>query len=89
MYILKRGEISYRYRLSGSRARSSVVKEDIAASNGVIHVVQKLLTNSADVKGDNSVRRTVYIFCLHVAVLNHLLFSLLFQILCMLSLTNR
>lgn len=49
-----RGEISYRYRLSGSRARSSVVKEDIAASNGVIHVVQKLLTNSADVKGDNS-----------------------------------
>lgn len=66
--FFKRGEISYRYRLSGSRARSSVVKEDIAASNGVIHVVQKLLTNSADVKGDNSVRRAHYIFCLHFAV---------------------
>ncbi|XP_062584614.1 stabilin-2-like [Saccostrea cucullata] len=49
-----RGGITYRYRLSGSRVKSSVIKQDMIASNGIIHVVQKLLTNQADVKGDST-----------------------------------
>ncbi|KAL3851812.1 hypothetical protein ACJMK2_015517 [Sinanodonta woodiana] len=47
----KQGEV-LRFRLLGDNNKAKIVKGDILASNGVIHVINTLLTNPPEITGD-------------------------------------
>ncbi|XP_069142065.1 stabilin-2-like [Argopecten irradians] len=44
----------YRYKLHGSAARTLLLKSDIRAANGIIHVTNKLLTNDPILNGNTT-----------------------------------
>lgn len=52
----KHGDLFYRYKLPGSvgqrASKTTVIKENIIAANGVVHVIGKMLTKNPEVKGD-------------------------------------
>ncbi|OWF51672.1 Stabilin-2 [Mizuhopecten yessoensis] len=53
MVRLKRLDVQYRYKLHGSAVRALLVKSDIRAANGIIHVVAKMLTNDPMIAGNS------------------------------------
>ncbi|XP_060071055.1 stabilin-2-like [Ylistrum balloti] len=54
MVRTKRLDIQYRYKLHGAAVRALLVKSDVKAANGIIHVTSKMLTNSPMVLGNSS-----------------------------------
>ena len=47
----------FRYKLSGVRRNAKLVKGDIVASNGIIHVIDRLMDKPPTAKGSALVRQ--------------------------------
>ena len=52
--FFQRGDI-LKYRLHGSNRKAILLKKDVIASNGVIHVINRLMTNPPEAVGDEKV----------------------------------
>ena len=55
MNLLQRSD-QLKFRLHGSSKKAKIVKGNVLASNGIIHIINKLLTNAPDNYGSEQVR---------------------------------
>lgn len=49
----------FRFKLHGTREKARILKSDVVASNGIIHIINSLLTSQPDEMGNKSV--SIYI----------------------------